>query len=240
MFKSDYGHEIPDSFYSSGWTSLQSSQNTHGFFSTPNTTVKNFSNSDSTKSSFTVGTQTNFSNHSLNTSNNTSNIVNKKLSDFEIMNSDLPSRPLFSNEPNIVDQLESTNDNESQETPNAEEGIEPSETSVLESGEISFNPMAGMISGTVNNSVMGALNQKNYTNTMQGNGPKQGDFNAQRTAQNTLDNRNIASSVSSTIMSASSLLGPEGFIAGTIVGAGIDIATESGAFDSSPTPVNTN
>jgi hypothetical protein len=224
---SDSGQAIPDSFYSLGWNDLSNTQNTHGFFSTPNSANSNFSSfksQESTKMFFDTSTQTNFQNQSLLPS-----ISNPKISDLDTINSSNNDRNPWPVENSILQDMPETKIDEPLDPV-------PSELSSLPE----FNSITGMVAGTLNNSIMGGLSQQNYTKTMQGNGPMQGDFNSQRTAQLTLDNRNIASSVSSTIMSASSLLGPEAFAAGTVIGAGIDIATEMGAFDSTPAPVNTN
>jgi len=224
---SDSGQAIPDSFYSLGWNDLSNTQNTHGFFSTPNSANSNFSSfksQESTKMFFDTSTQTNFQNQNLLPS-----ISNPKISDLDTINSSNNDRNPWPVENSILQDMPETKIDEPLDPV-------PSELSSLPE----FNSITGMVAGTLNNSIMGGLSQQNYTKTMQGNGPMQGDFNSQRTAQLTLDNRNIASSVSSTIMSASSLLGPEAFAAGTVIGAGIDIATEMGAFDSTPAPVNTN
>jgi len=236
MFLSDSGKEIPDSFYSSGWNSLSNSQNTHGFLSTPNNITSNFTltkSEDTSKLFFDSSTQTNFSSNSLLPLPKI--IPTNKVSDIDILNSDSVRMPWPQQSTFLADNKETVED---KEVPL--EDI-PSESSIMDNINLpEFNSVTGMVAGTLNNSIMGSLNQQNYTKTMQGNSPMQGDFNAQRTAQLTLDNRNIASSVGSTIMSASSLLGPEAFAAGTVIGAGIDIAAEEGAFDSTPAPVNTN
>jgi len=237
MFLSDVGGEIPDSLYSSGWYSLQNSQNTHGFYSLPNSSFKDFTsskNQDSTKLFFDTSTQTNFNTQNLIISNKNSNI--SKTSDLDILNGPTSTRMPWPAQDTVLKDF-------------SEQKIDPIEDeNLLEDPKFSynnfelpeFNTVTGMVAGTLNNSIMSGLNQQNYTKVMQGNGPNQGDFNSQRTAQLTLDNRNIASSVGSTIMSASSLLGPEAFAAGTVIGAGIDIATEMGAFDSPQAQVNTN
>jgi hypothetical protein len=232
---SDSGQAIPDSFYSSGWNDLSNNQNTHGFFSTPNSTNSNFNSfksQESTKMFFDTATQTNFQNQSLLPPVSTTK-DSTKISDLDIINSSSNDKNPWPVENSVLQDLPETNI----ET-KVEEPLDSAPSELINLPE--FNSVTGMVAGTLNNSIMGGLNQQNYTKTMQGNGPMQGDFNSQRTAQLTLDNRNIASSVSSTIISASSLLGPEAFAAGTIIGAGIDIATEMGAFDSTPAPVNTN
>jgi len=235
MFLSDSGKEIPDSFYSSGWNSLSNSQNTHGFLSTPNSVISNFSLNkaqDTSKLFFDSSTQTNFVPSSLLP---LPKLPPPKTSDLDIMNSNTVRMPWPTGSTYLADNPGTTED----KTISLDEI--PAETSIMDNINLpEFNSVTGMVAGTLNNSIMGSLNQQNYTKTMQGNSPLQGDFNSQRTAQLTLDNRNIASSVGSTIMSASSLLGPEAFAAGTVIGAGIDIATEEGAFDSTPAPVNTN
>jgi len=159
--------------------------------------------------------------------------LNGKITDLKIMNAFTSRAPWPNDRDHTLDDLN---------IPKLESMIgesKPVETSILDSLP-SYSSVTGLVAGTLNNSIMDALTQQNYTKTMQGNTPMQGDFNAQRTAQVTSENRNIATAVSSTIMSASALLGPEAFAAGTIVGAGIDIATELGEFDSTPVPVNTN
>lgn len=161
-----------------------------------------------------------------------------KPSDLQIMHDPVERNPW----PNDRDQT--SYDKPEDTSPNVETNVtmETEETSTSMNLDFlpEYTPVVGLVGGTLNNSIMNALTTQNYTKTMQGNSSSQGSFNAQRTAQLTEDNRNIATGVSSTIMSASALLGPEAFIAGTVIGAGIDVATELGAFDSAPAPVNSN
>uniref|UniRef100_A0AAU8JNF5 Uncharacterized protein n=1 Tax=Chipolycivirus sp. TaxID=2809300 RepID=A0AAU8JNF5_9VIRU len=244
MVTSDFGEEIPDNFYSSGWNDLSGSQNTHGFFSTPNSTQMSFNimkTPDPVKMFFTTSTQTNFSDKTIFPTPKTFDTkLPQKLTDLDILNGPSNTRMPWPQE-NSTFSIQENKEPDHNQT----ELTEPLESENLENSFNfenlpEFNSVTGMVAGTLNNSIMGTLNQQNYTKTMQGNGPNQGDFNSQRTAQLTLDNRNLSTSIGSTIMSAGSFLGPEGFIAGTVIGAGIDIATEMGAFDSAPASVNTN
>lgn len=103
-----------------------------------------------------------------------------------------------------------------------------------------YNSLTGIAFGEFNSRIMDSFSQTQYTNAIQGRGPGGSNFNAERTAQQTLTNQHEATSVASLAMSAGGLFGPEGLAVGLVAGAAIDYATSQGAFDANPEPVNTN
>lgn len=106
--------------------------------------------------------------------------------------------------------------------------------------DFNYNSLTGIAFGEFNSRLMDSFSQTQYNTSIQGRGALGSNFNAQRTAEQTLINQHEATSVASLAMSVGGLLGPEGLVGGLAIGAAIDYATIEGSFDADPAPVNTN
>lgn len=206
QFVSDItGEEIPDSFMLGG-SSISPFLNNElqSFTTTKNATTESRSLSGST------------SNYGSNISN--SFPVQSKEQDYANNGSDSGDSPLHGDNGNDVSQ----NINNAEESANPIETAESGAGTVLEFGSSIGSMVGGQILAAGNSTIMDSLASGMANNTRMGLGPSEHNVLQETTAQMQQSDMHMYSGLAAASIATGSLFGPEGLVAGAVVGAAID------------------